>query len=750
MDDKNIRLWYNGVMNRKAELLSPAGNAEALRAAVINGADAVYLALDRFGARAKADNFTLDSLGDAVTYAHLYGVRVYVTINTLLTDAEIPTALTYVEKANACGVDAFIVQDLGFAREIRHRMPDIILHASTQMGIHNAEGALFAETLGFRRVVLARETGIEDIRLIRENTSLEIEYFVQGALCVAFSGNCYLSSLVSGLSGNRGRCLQLCRKCYHAEGAAEGGYYLSPADICMLDRLPELFDAGVDSFKIEGRLRRTEYVAETTRIYRAAIDRGASLPEDRNALKKVFNRGDYCEGYLRGNDVIYPFAQGHTGLGIGHVDSVRDGKAFLRANGIQKGDGLKFLRGGKETGSALSTGNPTTYSGNVRPGDEVRLTSSSSLTEEVRRRERAIYIDAAAMVSCGLPIKIALTCGDVMVSVTGDTPQAARCAPLSDVDIKASICKTGDTVFSVQTVLVDNDGKSFVPKAELNRVRREGIERLKIALLDRYNNDFITKKRKAQENALKNKNTSTMSKNIQYSMSDVIYVIESLEQLERVLSVTKDENIIINPKIYTDSDVREMIALCAGRAILNLPIMADRADMEILRALLEFPELKAVCANNVYAFTFARTKAILRGYGLNALNGCLEGAFVQSLEAGGVIRKDAYVYAFGRAPLMTFKHCPRKTVYGCASCVGDYELRLRDDKGSFRIRHYKLANCYAQLTGERPVMLFEELNRCGHCRRIIDFTGCSVTEVETVLRGDSIPHVHFNFNKTLV
>ena len=259
------------------ELLAPAGNFQCLKAAVACGANAVYLGMEKYGARASACNFNSENLLRAVEFAHLHGVKVYVTVNTIIKDGEMQDAIERAIEARNAGADAFIVQDIGFICELKKRAPDIVLHASTQMGISNAYGARFAEKLGITRVVAARETLCEDIRDIKDKTGLEIEFFCHGALCVAYSGNCYYSSLVSGCSGNRGKCLQLCRKKYFKGN--DSGYFLSAKDICLVDKVAVLRDAGVDSLKIEGRMRTPEYVAETVSVYRKAID-GVSAESD--------------------------------------------------------------------------------------------------------------------------------------------------------------------------------------------------------------------------------------------------------------------------------------------------------------------------------------------------------------------------------------------------------------------------------------------------------------------------------------
>ncbi|MEG1663387.1 MAG: peptidase U32 family protein, partial [Clostridia bacterium] len=267
------------MQTRSIELLAPAGDIDSFYSAVNNGANAVYLGLSGFNARLKADNFDGENLIKCVKYAHFFGVKVYVTVNTLVKNSEIVDLIALVEAAVDAHVDAFIVQDLGVAKILTECFPHIVLHASTQCGIHNADGAKIAEKLGFKRIVLSRETKLDDIKAIKATTDLELEFFVQGALCVSFSGNCYMSAVEASASGNRGLCKQLCRMQYDAvketkdsQKLLKSGYLLSARDLCLIDSLKELLDAGISSFKIEGRMKRAGYVGEVVKIYRDAVD----------------------------------------------------------------------------------------------------------------------------------------------------------------------------------------------------------------------------------------------------------------------------------------------------------------------------------------------------------------------------------------------------------------------------------------------------------------------------------------------
>ena len=281
------------------ELLAPAGSMEALHAAVQNGANAVYLGCGAFNARQSAKNFTLQDLTEAVKYCHIRGVAVHLTLNTLVSDKETPQVCELIQQAALCGVDAFIVQDLGVVQLCQKIAPHIAIHGSTQMTIHSLPGVLLCAAWGMQRVVLSRELDREEIRYICENSPIEIEVFAHGALCMSYSGQCYLSAAIGGRSGNRGRCAQPCRQCY-GYGRWEKRYPLSLKDNCLVNYLQELDSFGVASIKLEGRMKRAEYVAAVTRVYRQAMEQGAVSRPMMNTLMTAFNRQGFTDGYYTG------------------------------------------------------------------------------------------------------------------------------------------------------------------------------------------------------------------------------------------------------------------------------------------------------------------------------------------------------------------------------------------------------------------------------------------------------------------
>ena len=315
---------------RKVELLAPAGSIESLYAAINNGADAVYLGGSKFSARAYASNFDNETMKKAVDYCHSYGVKIYVTMNTLLKEKELNEAIKYVGYLYEIGVDALIVQDLGLVSLIQEKYNDFEIHASTQVTIHNGEGAIYFKEKGFTRIVLSRELSLEEIKHISKDLNIETEMFIHGALCVCYSGQCLMSSMIGGRSGNRGRCAQPCRMEYTLKSNNMGekkAYLLSPKDMCTIENIKDIIDSGAYSLKVEGRMKRPEYVAGVVENYRKAIDKEYynkkfNVQEGKKVLLQLFNREGFSTAYLRkniGKDMMsYKFPK-NTGVEIGKV-----------------------------------------------------------------------------------------------------------------------------------------------------------------------------------------------------------------------------------------------------------------------------------------------------------------------------------------------------------------------------------------------------------------------------------------------
>lgn len=706
-------------MRDHIEILAPAGNLASLKAAIGSGADAVYLGMNKFNARTKADNFSLDNIEHILNYAHLFGVKVYVTMNTLLKDTELTEALSLTEKVWNSGADAVIIQDLGLAEKLKKHIPDIVLHASTQCGIHNYAGAVIAEKLGFERIILSRETTLEDIKQIKKNCSIDLEFFVHGALCVAFSGNCYFSSLASGYSGNRGKCMQLCRKKYtlKIDDIQKEGYYLSAKDLNNSNCLQELIKAGITSLKIEGRLRRPEYVATAVDFYKKAL-RQEIEEKDADSLKLAFNRGNFCNGHLffPTSDTIYPFVPNNIGVNRGYVKKCIGGIATL-SEPLNKGDGIKFLRNGWETGSAAikSDGIITGFSGNVKKGDEVRLTDSQSLYQYVK--EPKIPVDIIINAYSGKPLNIKIKTNNETVSVDSDFDiEISKTAPMNAEDIIKQM-KLSDSEFCCSNIEIFGDKNIFIPKSKINETRRSALNKIKELRLRNY---------------VRQKN----SKNYMF-MSDIINKngLEILEMRDIIqIDSAEKQNIIpdnfigyisLNPQKYT---IDHLKSFQTKKMLLNMPIIARDKDLEILKNIIASDIFYGYIVNNLYALELLNNKKILFGWQMNLLNSEISYTKIASPETD-TISHNSISYTFGYVPVMTFTHCPRRTLgMSCKNCDSQYTGELIDSTDlKFNIRHYSVNYCYAQLMNCLP--LYNPFSE----KKFIDLTEMEISDCKTLL-----------------
>ena len=499
---------------RAVEILAPAGSYESFRAALGAGADAVYAGGPRFGARAFADNFTQEELVRAVGEAHLFGKKFYLTVNTLLKDPEIADLYDYLAPLYAAGLDAVIVQDAGVIGYIREVFPGMDLHASTQMTVTGSYGAKFLEKQGVTRVVPARELSLGEIRQIREETGLEIECFVHGALCYCYSGQCLLSSMIGGRSGNRGQCAQPCRLPYSVDGKKK--YYLSPKDICTLEIIPDLVDAGIDSFKIEGRMKKPEYVAGVTSMYRKYTDlyleKGRAgfqvLPEDREMLMDLYNRGGFSEGYYKdhnGREMMALDRPNHTGVPAlkvrsqkgrelcctaltdirpGDVIDITGGKGnYTAGSEVKKGETLSFL---VQKGTRLAPGTVLKRMRNETLIRNLRETCvEKTIRREIRGRLKLKLSEPAELMVWCMPENGTEPDGKA-VSYTAKSDgavQKAQNRPLDEERVRAQIMKTGNTEFCFRELDICMDEGVFMPVQQINTLRRAALEGLKKAVI---------------------------------------------------------------------------------------------------------------------------------------------------------------------------------------------------------------------------------------------------------------------------
>ena len=488
------------------EVLAPAGTYECFRAAINAGADAVYLGGSMFGARAFAGNFEEAELIKAIRTAHLYGKKVYLTVNTLLRNDELEKLVQYVKPYYEEGLDAVIVQDYGVFAVLREAFSGLDLHASTQMTITGKYGAQLLKDMGATRVVPARELSATEIKDIYDNVDVEIESFVHGALCYCYSGQCLLSSMIGGRSGNRGRCAQPCRLTYSANGINEK-YLLSPKDICTIETIPDILDAGVYSLKIEGRMKSPEYVAGVSYAYRKYVDMYLEKgrdgyrvdAQDIRQLMDLYNRGGFCKGYYysQNDRSMMTFDRpNHQGIVIGNI---KNGELVLSQE-VNPGDVLEFPDGseyttptGKKSGKLAL---PKGILKNPKNGAAVYRTRNNELLGQLRARyidnDIKIPVRMEIFLKSGEKTCLKLVSGDNEIVVYGDVLEPSDKRPAVREDVIKQLKKLGGTVFSSDegSIVTDIQGSPFAPVKLLNDLRRNALEELENTLLSKYKRNY--------------------------------------------------------------------------------------------------------------------------------------------------------------------------------------------------------------------------------------------------------------------
>lgn len=604
------------------ELLAPAGNFDALRAAVNAGADAVYLAGSSFGARAYAENFSQDNILDAVKFAHLHGVAVHVTTNTILADDELENFAEYVKFLRRANVDALLVQDLGAAKIIKTIAPEIPLHASTQMTIHNLDGVKFLADLGFSRVVLARELTLAEIETIAQNSPIEIEIFAHGALCVCFSGQCLMSSMIGGRSGNRGRCAQPCRLPYSLVDAngdellkTSGEYLLSPKDLNTLEILPRLIAAGVDSLKIEGRMKRAEYVATVVKIYCDALDKNFSTAEDRRNLAQIFNR-DFTTAYLEknpGKNLISDKRPNNRGVLVGRVVNVDKNKIALKlAEKISAGDQLEIWVkvGGRVTFTVENfqlDGDICTLELADTRGVKVHDRAFKIFDAELMTQARKFFADdtfgkipvaAEVTAEVGKPLTLMLTDGEnSATSATNFIAETAKNRPLTFETLFKQIGRLGNSAFELVLLKTHITENLMVPLSELNEVRRATVEKLENLRLAKF---------------AKNIPTPAATKKflpVQVQNLELVAQVDTLEKIKIALDSGADSilyggenfcNRTITPQEISNAE--KLVRTANKNFYLSTPRLIRQAEFPALEKILAAANFDAVYIHNLGTF----------------------------------------------------------------------------------------------------------------------------------------------------
>lgn len=666
---------------KKVELLSPAGNYEALKGALKAGADAVYLGGNAFGARAYADNFSKEEICEGIRYAHVLGKKIYLTVNTLVKEKELSSLYDFLTPIYESGLDGAIIQDMGVFVFIREHFPGLELHASTQMTVTGAYGASLLKREGAARIIPARELSLAEIKEIKNKAAIEIETFVHGAMCYCYSGQCLFSSILGGRSGNRGRCAQPCRLPYRINGGAEE-YPLSMRDICAIELIPELVEAGIDSFKIEGRMKKPEYAAGVTAVYRRYIDlydrcREEGKPdgyhvkqEDLELLNALYIRSETSEGYYH-----------------------------------------------QHNGRNMITLSSPSYSGS----DDVL---AGRIRSRFLSRKELVPVALRASFHAGSKARLAVTGNGTCAEVEGGMVQKAFRQPLSKEKIKEQLSKSGGTCFIVSDVEISADDDIFMPVSSLNQLRREGLYAMEERLIKEHGFSCFERKaapyrktsfripegeRKEPEIHALISNSSQLRAAVEEEVSRIyIDKMEPDEELLRKLAYEKERRhlqfYLVFPYIVRRRNMRLLERLCQ---MLNTPVFdgALVRNLETIAFLEEKGPGKPVAADcglyvwNSFACRFLEERAE-ELYAPLELNG-YELRDVQNAVSGGPGVFSTMVY--GRIPMMISAGCLKKTEGECRAHSGFSELSDRYQK-QFPV-YNDCTSCYNIIYNSVPLSL---------------------------------------------
>ena len=676
------------------EILAPAGNAECVEAAINSGANAVYLGYSAFSARAGAQNFDGESLQKIVERAHFSDVRIYVAMNTLIKNTETEDFLRTLLSVWNMGVDAIIMQDILLGKFVHQRYPDIVLHLSTQAGVCNLEGARIAKEYGFSRVILARETPLSEIKKIAE--FIETEVFVQGALCTCFSGQCYFSSFAGGNSGNRGRCKQPCRKLYSydREGFEERSYALSLSDLCVAENIGKFCEAGVASFKIEGRMRRAEYVAAAVRYYRLLL-KGENTSGAISDLKRTYNRGNYTKGLAFGQDsrFLSRDVQGHLGEKIGTI-KVIDGKYFVETKFCPvSGDAFKILRKGREVGGgsfekAFGRGFYLSSSQRLLNGDSVFITTDMAVNARLLSEKKQIPI-SLNLSFCEGERATAESGGIVVRSEEILTSALSR--PLTESDVRNCFLKTDSLPLKVTFERIEIKGSVFLAKSRLNAFRRAFYERIFSAFAENRNTQYAY-------DGIRQCTCEPVSDFAQSGKNEKTAVIASdFSGLENIdIAVYKPTDYGAEPpKSFSEGNFEKFI---------YYPAFADSADIRRIEELITASGASGIYAENYGSIAFARERGVslFVGTGFNLTNAisvkelleenCVKyyslSKELDEREQAALSGTKAFVLSSGDIKLMDLCYCPFQK--SCPSCDKRQIYHLTDDSGRrFPVRRFK-------------------------------------------------------------
>lgn len=759
---------------KKIEILSPAGSYESLKAAIAAGADAVYIGGTRFGARAFADNLTEDKLLEAIDYVHLHGKKIYLTVNTLLKQREIENELyDYLLPYYKHGIDAVIVQDLGVMKFVKEYFPDLPIHASTQMTVNDVLSAKFLEEQGVERVVTSREMHIDEIRKISLETNLEIESFVHGALCYCYSGQCLYSSLIGGRSGNRGQCAQPCRLPYKIVGDKQSQYILSLKDICTLDYIPEILESGICSLKIEGRMKKPEYVALVTAMYRKYVDlylkKGREAfrveSQDKERLLDLYNRGGFHSGYYHthnGREMVSLDRPNHAGVPAlkilkvngrsitakaivdmrsGDVVELPDQKEnYTLSNSVKKGQNLTFVTHQKQKTEINAVLNRTRNESLIR-----------EIKETIIDRKPKEKIKGKLILSATEPAKLTVRYQNILVEVFGEKAQKAVNQPIEKERIVKQLNKTGNTEFEFEAIDVILDGKLFVPMQMLNEMRRQALEQLEQKILSQYRREC--KKFEHEE----------MHVTEEKEQVNGFYVyVEEIEQFEVALKFDSVRRIYLDAnavsRIWKNMVIKQLIEKAHTNGMelyLALPhIFREKTKVqytEHLNFLLK-EEWDGFLVRNIESFMFLKEQGysgkIVLDYSIYHFNqhakhfwheqsatsytAPLELNYKELAEVG---LEQGELIVYGYLPMMVSAQCITKTTKGCSQKRGRISFVDRYQKRFTAKNHCDY--CYNVIYNTAPLMLLdqnEEISMLNPMALRLHFTLETASEAERILK----------------
>ena len=764
------------------ELLAPVGSFDALKAAVQNGANAVYLGGKEFSARASANNFDRDELKEAVRYAHIRGVQVFVTANTLRKQNEIEEFLEYIKYLYDIDVDAIILQDIGMARLVKELLPDFEIHASTQMVAHSLEDVLYLQNIGFDRVVLARELNIQEIEHICKNSNVDIEVFVHGALCVCYSGQCLMSSMLGNRSGNRGRCAQPCRQKYELIDIysgevinTDGEYLLSPKDLNSIQDIDKVIEAGVHSLKIEGRMKRPEYVATVIGSYRKTIDEYMETKkinvsdETMNNLYTIFNR-KFTKGYLFGDvgeDIMNSNRPNNLGLYIGKVvDYNRKAKRLKikLENTLKKGDGISI--GGGTIGRIIKSNGDIAnigykgetieldFIGDAKRNQIIYKTSDSDLLNTVQKTfeedTENVKVSIDAKIEIKLGKKPRLTLSDSFGNTTTleadkEVEQAMKVA-LSEEKVVTQISKLGNTSYIINNITVDMDDNVSLPISILNQIRRDAIESLseeRVSIKNReyknkeiaYNPKIFIRDDEVKLRA-KVKNIEQLKAIVNYKEIDAIYY-EDINTLDEAKTIANENNMNL---------------------IYSVPRVLRNKDYKILNKLDKNSNIE-VQTGNLGCVSLFKDNGIYIDYYLNSFNSetinhykqegaktiCISQELNLTEIKETLKHTDAEIESvvYGYTPLMISEYCPMGVlVRDCkkdkrSAICNKSVYALKDSKAEvFRITQDIF--CRSSIYNSKPLCMIDDLidvKNAGINVFRLDFTFEDASQVKEVVEA---------------